>query len=95
MAPGVGRDFNCSWEHCGKVGFPLFLKGRFRALVRSRLVGNRDATDYYEGFCANQWSFSHSTVNPISADTTGYIPMSDLIIVLLRTATRVSFSAVR
>lgn len=20
MAPGSGRDFNCSWEHCGKVG---------------------------------------------------------------------------
>ena len=21
MAPGSGRDFNCSWEHCGKVCF--------------------------------------------------------------------------
>lgn len=23
MAPGSGRDFNCSWEHCGKVRFVL------------------------------------------------------------------------
>lgn len=25
MAPGSGRDFNCSWEHCGKVCFSGYI----------------------------------------------------------------------
>ena len=54
MAPGVGRDFNCSWEHCGKVGFALFLISCFAALVRSRFVGDLDASSYYEAIRANQ-----------------------------------------
>lgn len=79
MAPGGGRDFNCSWERCGKVSD---LKTRTSSWI-GKYAEKPDTILH-----------SHSIENQISVAIIGYIQMNAPIIALCKIATRVSFSEV-